>query len=120
VERGDLVGRLIDPLNPYYSHDEAKLWHKIEPPALAEENESGARRGRGAVARALDAEYLNEIKMSDRAGSCRSTNAGPSLREGAFFRAQDIIGYNSISRTAGVRGLRFTAPAIRGDVGQAR
>jgi hypothetical protein len=40
----DLVGRLIDPLNAYYHEDEAKLWRKIDFPALAEQDDVLGRK----------------------------------------------------------------------------
>ena len=59
----DLIGRLTDPLNPYYSHDEAKLWRKIELPALAEENDIlGRAEGEALWPERFDVEYLDEIK----------------------------------------------------------
>jgi predicted phage terminase large subunit-like protein len=104
----DLVGRLIDPLNPYYSHEEAKLWHKIELPALAEENDIlGRAEGEALWPERFDADYLNEIKLSDPRGFMALYQCRPSPREGAFFRAEDMITYNSMRDLPAHEEMRF-------------
>src|SRR5262245_26101414 len=40
----DLLGRLTDPLNPFYTIEEARLWHKVSMPALAEDNDILGRK----------------------------------------------------------------------------
>jgi predicted phage terminase large subunit-like protein len=106
----DLVGRLIDPLNPYYSHDEAKLWRKIELPALAEENDIlGRAEGEALWPERFDAEYLNEIKMSDPRGFMSLYQCRPSPREGAFFRHADLVPYNSMKDLPAHDTMRFYA-----------
>lgn len=106
----DLVGRLIDPLNPYYSHEEAKLWHKIELPALAEENDIlGRAEGEALWPERFDADYLNEIKLSDPRGFMALYQCRPSPREGAFFRAADLVPYASMKDLPSHDEMRFYA-----------
>jgi hypothetical protein len=65
----DLVGRLIDPLNPYYHEDEAKLWRKIDFPALAEADDVlGRKEGESLWPARFPVAYLQEIQGSDPRG----------------------------------------------------
>ena len=106
----DLVGRLTDPLNPYYSHDEAKLWRKIELPALAEENDIlGRTEGEALWPERFDVEYLDELKMSDPRGFMALYQCRPSPREGAFFRHADLVPYNSMKDLPAHDTMRFYA-----------
>lgn len=104
----DLVGRLMDPLNPYYSHAEAKLWRQVKLPAIAEEDDiMGRKEGEALWPDRFDEKYLREIEQSDPRGFMALYQCRPSPREGAFFRVQDLVGYNSMKDLPPHDTMRF-------------
>ena len=106
----DLVGRLIDPLNPFYNIDEARMWHKIELPALAEDNDIlGRAVGEPLWPEKFDSEFLEQIKTSDPRGFMALYQGKPSPREGAFFRAEDLVTYNTMRDMPAHEEMRFYA-----------
>ena len=68
----DLVGRLIDPMNPYYNVEEAKGWRKIDLPALAEDNDILGRESRGASADTVTVSRLGRVRTSEEETSWAS------------------------------------------------
>lgn len=106
----DLVGRLTDPLNPYYNHDEAKIWRSIDLPALAEENDVlGRKEGEALWPERFDEKYLEEIRSSDPRGFMALYQGRPSPKEGAFFQSKDIVGYNTMRELPAHDEMRFYA-----------
>lgn len=106
----DLVGRLTDPMNPYYTIDEARLWRKIELPALAEaEDILGRAEGEALWPERFDAAYLEEIRVSDPRGFMALYQCRPAPREGAFFRSGDLVPYNSMKDLPSLDEMRFYA-----------
>lgn len=106
----DLVGRLIDPMNPYYTHEEARLWHKISLPALAEENDIlGREKDEPLWPERFDREYLEELRVSDPRGFMALYQGRPAPREGAFFRAADLVPYTSMREMPPKETMRFYA-----------
>lgn len=104
----DLIGRLIDPLNPYYIHNEAKLWRKVDLPALAEENDVlGRKPGEALWPERFDVAYLEEIRASDPRGFMSLYQGRPSPMEGAFFKADDLVTYKTMSESPPKEDLRF-------------
>ena len=106
----DLVGRLTDPLNPYYSHDEAKIWRSIDLPALAGDDDMlGRAPGEPLWPERFDVNYLEEIKSADPRGFMALYQGQPAPREGAFFQAKDLVGYNSMRELPAMEEMRFYA-----------
>lgn len=106
----DLVGRLIDPTNPYYNLEEAQQWRKIDLPALAEENDVlGRQPGEALWPERFDEKYLEQIRISDPRGFAALYQGHPAPREGAFFRASDLLTYNSMRELPPVETMRFYA-----------
>ena len=106
----DLVGRLMDPLNPYYSYPEAKLWRQVKLPAIAEEDDiMGRKEGEALWPDRFDEKYLREIEQSDPRGFMALYQCRPSPKEGAFFRLGDIVGYSSMKDMPPASELRFYA-----------
>lgn len=104
----DLVGRLIDPHNPHYIHGEAKLWRKIDLPALAEEGDVlGRKVGEALWPERFDADYLEEVRASDPRGFMALYQGRPSSMEGAFFRSADLVTYKVMSEAPPKENLRF-------------
>jgi phage terminase large subunit-like protein len=104
----DLVGRLIDPLNSHYVHGEAKLWRKVDLPALAEEGcVLGRKVGEALWPERFDEAYLAEIRSSDARGFMALYQGRPSPQEGAFFRADDLMTYKTMSEAPPAENLRF-------------
>lgn len=106
----DLVGRLIDPLNSYYTIEEARLWNRISLPALAEENDIlGRAPGEALWPDRFDEKYLEEIRVSDPRGFMALYQGRPSPKEGAFFRADDLMTYKSMRDLPAHDEMRFYA-----------
>ena len=106
----DLVGRLIDPMNPYYNMEEAKLWRKIDLPALAEENDIlGRAEGEPLWPERFSREYLQEIRNSDPRGFAALYQGRPAPREGAFFRNVDLVPYTRMDEMPAHHKMRFYA-----------
>jgi hypothetical protein len=79
----DLSGRLVDPLNPHYSIEEARLWRSIDLPALADDDDVlGRQPGEPLWPERFDAEYLKQIRASDPRGFQALYQGKPSPREG--------------------------------------
>jgi predicted phage terminase large subunit-like protein len=104
----DLVGRLIDPMNPYYNADEAKTWRKIDLPALAEENDIlGRKEGEPLWPERFTKSYLEDIRATDPRGFAALYQGRPSPKEGAFFRSEDLVPYNKMDAMPAWHKLRF-------------
>jgi predicted phage terminase large subunit-like protein len=106
----DLVGRLIDERNPYYNEAEAKLWRKIDFPALAEDDDVlGRQPGEPLWPDRFSKEYLEEIRNSDPRGFAALYQGRPAPREGAFFRTMDLVPYNRMDEMPAFHKMRFYA-----------
>jgi predicted phage terminase large subunit-like protein len=104
----DLVGRLIDPMNPYYNADEARTWRKIDLPALAEENDIlGRKEGEPLWPERFTRSYLEDIRATDPRGFAALYQGRPSPKEGAFFRSDDLVPYNKMDAMPAWHKLRF-------------
>jgi predicted phage terminase large subunit-like protein len=92
----DLVGRLTDPLNPFYDPEEAKQWHVIDLPALAFENEKdvlGRAPGEALWPEKFDRTFLLAQQRIDPRGFQALYQGRPSSADGNFFRAEDLKTY---------------------------
>src|SRR4051812_17058992 len=106
----DLIGRLIDPLNPYYVESEARLWRKIDFPAIAEQDDVlGRKEGEPLWPERFPTAYLDEIRATDPRGFQALYQGRPAPREGAFFRAVDLVPYNRMDDMPHESKLRFYA-----------
>jgi predicted phage terminase large subunit-like protein len=104
----DLVGRLIDPNNAYYTPEEAAQWRKIDFPALAEEDDVlGRKPGESLWPARFDEKYLNDIRTSDARGFASLYQGRPAPREGAFFKAADLVPYTAMSQLPPSSLMRF-------------
>lgn len=106
----DLPGRLTDPLNPHYSIEEARLWHLINLPALADDDDVlGRKPGEPLWNERFDTEYLEQIRASDPRGFQTLYQGKPSPKEGAFFRSDHLVGYNSMRDLPPTETMRYYA-----------
>jgi predicted phage terminase large subunit-like protein len=106
----DLVGRLIDERNPYYNLEEAKLWRKIDLPALAEDNDIlGRQLDEPLWPERFSKAYLEEIRNTDPRGFAALYQGRPAPREGAFYRAADLVPYNRMDEMPSHHKMRFYA-----------
>lgn len=106
----DLVGRLIDPMSPYYTIEEARLWRKIDLPAIAEEGDIlGRQPGEALWPARFDEKYLEEVRITDPRGFAALYQGRPAPKEGAFFRAEDLITYQAMSKMPAKEFMRFYA-----------
>ncbi|UQD96096.1 terminase large subunit domain-containing protein [Bradyrhizobium japonicum] len=106
----DLVGRLIDPLNAYYNEEEAKLWRRIDFPALAEENDIlGRAEGEPLWPERFSKEYLEQVRNADPRGFNALYQGRPAPKEGAFYKAADLVPYTRMDDIPAKHKLRFYA-----------
>lgn len=90
----DLVGRLTDPMNPYYDPDEAKEWTVVDLPALALDNDIlGRKPGEALWPERFDVNFLKRQQRLDPRGFQALYQGRPSAEEGAFFRAEWLKTY---------------------------
>ena len=92
----DLVGRLIDPKNPYYDPDEAAKWTVVELPAIAEEGQPcplGRNPGEVLWPSFLSREFLEGQRRLDPEGFQALYQGRPSPPEGSFFKQAHIKTY---------------------------
>ena len=90
----DLVGRLTDPMNPFYDEEEAKLWHVIDLPALALENDVLNRKpGEALWPERFPVKFLEDQKRRDPRGFQALYQGRPTAAQGAFFHTSYIQTY---------------------------
>lgn len=91
----DVIGRLTDPDNVYYSEEIAKEWSIINVPALAEEGDIlGREEGEALWPERFGVKYLLEQKaLSSRRFSCLY-QGNPAPEEGVFFLREWVRYYN--------------------------
>lgn len=92
----DLVGRLTDPMNPFYDPEEAKQWHVIDLPALAFEGEPdilNRQPGEALWPEKFDVGFLRAQQRLDPRGFQALYQGRPSAEGGNFFRSEDIKTY---------------------------
>jgi len=104
----DLVGRLIDPMNPHYNAEEAKAWRKIDLPALAEDNDPlGRKPGDPLWPERFTKTYLEEIRATDPRGFAALYQGRPGPKDGAFFKDSDLVTYNKMDDLPAFHKMRF-------------
>lgn len=90
----DLVGRLTDPMNPFYDPVEAAQWLVIDLPALALENDVlGRQLGDPLWPERFPREFLLAQQRLDPRGFQALYQGRPSSEQGSFFRAEDLLTY---------------------------
>lgn len=90
----DLVGRLTDPLNPFYDPIEAAKWVVIDLPALALDNDPlGRQLGEALWPEKFPVEFLLSQQRLDPRGFQALYQGRPSTEQGNFFRAEDLKTY---------------------------
>jgi predicted phage terminase large subunit-like protein len=106
----DLIGRLTDPLNSFYSETEAKRWRVINMPAIALENDLlGRAKGEALWPERFDRDYLDNIRETDVRGFQALFQGAPSPEEGSFFKAPNLRTYNKVSDMPPKEKMRFYA-----------
>lgn len=82
----DVVGRLTDPSNPCYSHEEAKKWKVINLPAIAEEDDPlGRAPGEVLWPERFSVEFLEAQKRLNPRGFSALYQQKPTPEDGTFF-----------------------------------
>ena len=90
----DLVGRLTDPMNPFYSEEEAKKWLVVDLPALALENDPlGRKPGEALWPEKFSVDFLQAQRALDPRGFQALYQGRPTAEQGAFFKAEHIRTY---------------------------
>ena len=105
----DIVGRLTDPYNPFYSEDEAAAWRIIDLPAeqvstIFLDANPAKPSGRNASTK----NYLAIQKRSDPRGFS-ALYGRPSPEDGSFFQRNHFTPYNKMSDLPPIETLRFYA-----------
>lgn len=90
----DLVGRLTDPMNPYYDPVEAARWVVIDLPAIALDNDPlGRQPGEALWPERFPTEFLVNQQRLDPRGFQALYQGRPTSEQGAFFQAQHLHTY---------------------------
>lgn len=104
----DLIGRLTDPQNGFYSQTEAKKWRIIDMPAIAREKDVlGRKEGEPLWPERFGKDYLDTIRETDRRGFQALYQGRPSPEEGSFFKANTLRPYFKVSDVP--KNLRYYA-----------
>lgn len=104
----DLVGRILDPQNPYYNEEEATSWRIINLPALADENDVlGRQEGEPLWPERFDEEYLHGMRRNDPRGFTALYQGRPTPADGSMFKALHIRTYARMSEMPTMDSLRF-------------
>jgi predicted phage terminase large subunit-like protein len=104
----DLVGRLTDRMNPYYSEEEAKNWRIIDLPALAGESDVlGRKKGEPLWPERFGVSYLEAIRRTDVRGFQALYQGRPTPEDGTFFRAEHISTYARMADMPPLETMRF-------------
>jgi predicted phage terminase large subunit-like protein len=90
----DVIGRLLDRTNDYYSAAEAKKWKQISLPALAKEDDVlGRKPGEALWPEKFPAHYLLELRDADPRGFQALYMSSPTPEKGNFFDGDRIRTY---------------------------
>jgi predicted phage terminase large subunit-like protein len=104
----DLIGRHIDPTNPYFSQEEADSWRMINLPALAEHDDPLGREIDAPLWPArFDEPFLADQRRSDPRAFTALYQGRPTPAEGAFFKADFIRTYNKMSDLPHADAMRY-------------
>ena len=97
----DIIGRLTDPENPHYNHEEAKSWKIIRLPGIAEEDDPLGRKPGEALwpeprrdGTKYDVEYHRANQRRDPLGFAALTQQRPTVADGILFRRETIQYYD--------------------------
>jgi predicted phage terminase large subunit-like protein len=106
----DLIGRLTDPQNSYYSVGEAQKWRVIDMPALARDKDVlGRAVGEPLWPERFDRDYLDTIRETDVRGFQALYQGRPTPEEGSFFKAVSLRTYSKMTVMPAREKLRFYA-----------
>lgn len=90
----DIVGRLLDPTNPYYNPEEAADWTLLEMPALAGEHDIlGRKPGEALWPERFGTKFLLEQQRRDPRAFQALYQGRPTPEGGAFFTKEMIRTY---------------------------
>ncbi|CUW38794.1 putative phage uncharacterized protein [Magnetospirillum sp. XM-1] len=90
----DLVGRLIDPKNPFYNSRSAARWRILDLPALAyDEDPLGRAPGEALWPERFSREFLENIREDNPRGFAALYQGKPAPDDGDFFRRDWIKTY---------------------------
>lgn len=90
----DIVGRLTDPMNPYYDESEAAEWTIVDLPALAlDDDVLGRTPGDALWPERFPAPFLQSQQRLDPRGFQALYQGRPSSDQGAFFTASMLNTY---------------------------
>ena len=104
----DLVGRLTDPTNTYYSAVEAQKWRIIDLPALARDGDVlGREEGEALWPERFPSSYLHELRESDPRGFQSLYQGSPTPDKGNFFDGDRLKTYNRRDERPTNEKLRF-------------
>jgi predicted phage terminase large subunit-like protein len=94
----DVVGRLTNPDNPYFSAIESKNWKIINLPAIAEENDPLERAPGEPLwpdgPDRFDLDFLQSIRALDPLGFSALYQQRPTMEDGDLFKREYVRFYN--------------------------
>lgn len=104
----DLIGRHLDPANPYYNEEEAASWRIINLAALAEDGDVlGRKIGEPLWPERFGKDYLEGMRRNDARGFTALYQGRPTPAEGSFFKADYIREYTKMTQVPVKESLRF-------------
>lgn len=93
----DLIGRLTDPTNPHYDPVVAKQWTYINIPAILDNEDLATAMGKKVGEALWPARFpltlLETAKRLDPVGFSALYMGRPTPPEGAFYKAEMLLGY---------------------------
>jgi predicted phage terminase large subunit-like protein len=92
----DLVGRITDPRNEFYDEAQARGWHTIDLPALAEANDPlGRAEGEALWPARFSREWLEEQRRGNAFGFSAIYQGRPQVQGGNHFREEWLVPYRA-------------------------
>jgi hypothetical protein len=93
----DLVGRLIDPKNPFYNEEEAAKWTYINIPAILDDEglakALGKEKGEALWPERFPLDHLESARRMNPIGFSALYMGRPTPPEGAFYKREMLHGY---------------------------
>jgi hypothetical protein len=104
----DVIGRLLDKTNSYYSATEAKKWKQISLPALARDNDVLMRKpGEALWPEKFPKDYLHDLRDADPRGFQALYMSSPTPEKGNFFDGDKLRTYTRPHDRPPMDQLRF-------------
>ena len=100
----DLVGRLTDPSNRFYNHEEAKQWKILHLPALAEDGDiMGRKKDEPLWPGRITKDFLISQRRLNPRGFAALYQGHPTPDTGDFFKSDWLVTYTPMQLPKNLR-----------------